>query len=214
MTFLAVTTALWQGFQLSLTFFFVTLALAIPLGLIVSFGTMSKFWPLHWLCRIYVWIIRGTPLLLQVLIVRFAPSLLFGWDAPSHETAVIVAFVINYTAYFSEIFRGGIQSIPKGQYEAGYVLGLTKRQIFFKIILLQVIKNILPSMSNEIITLVKDTSLAQVIAAKEIIYRAMQFMAKALIWPLFYSGAYFLVFNTIVQFLLDRLEKKLSYFRI
>ena len=213
--FLSVTGRLLEGFGLTCWIFLITLVCAIPLGLIVTFGSMSKFKPLRWLMRTFVWIIRGTPLLLQVLIVFYGPGLIFGLDGIGRMPAVLVAFIINYAAYFSEIFRGGIESIPKGQYEAGQVLGMTKSQIFFKVVLLQVVKRIVTPMGNEIITLVKDTSLARIIAVKEIIMVAQEYIsAKALIWPLFYSGAFYLIFCGILTILLNWAEKKLSYFKV
>jgi polar amino acid transport system permease protein len=199
--------------------FIITLVCALPLGLIVSFGSMSRFRPLRWLTKTFVWVIRGTPLMLQVIIVYYAPGLLWDWSwgslshAASATVAVLVAFVINYTAYFSEIYRAGIEGVPRGQYEAGLVLGMTKTQIFFKITLLQVVKRIVPPMSNEIITLVKDTSIARTIAVREIIMEAFTLTAKALIWPLFYSGAFFLAFCGILTLLFGFVERKLNYFR-
>ena len=213
--FLSVTGRLLEGFGLTCWIFLITLVCSIPLGLIITFGSMSKFKPLRWLMRTFVWIIRGTPLLLQVIIVFYGPGLMFGLDGVGRMPAVLVAFIINYSAYFSEIFRGGIESIPKGQYEAGQVLGMTKTQIFFKVVLLQVVKRIVTPMGNEIITLVKDTSLARIIAVKEIIMVAQEYIsAKALIWPLFYSGAFYLVFCGLLTILLNWAEKKLSYFKV
>ena len=216
MTFTAVTPKLLEGFETTFLIFIITLVAAIPLGLIISFGSMSRFRPLSWLTRTLVWIIRGTPLMLQVIIVFYGPGLI--WDnvrGLTRMSSVLVAFIINYAAYFSEIFRGGIEGIPRGQYEAGQVLGMTKRQIFFRIILLQVIKRIVPPMSNEIITLVKDTSLARVIAVREIIMEAESFISTyALIWPLFYSGAFFLIFCGVLTILFQFIEQRLSYFRV
>ena len=174
---------------------------------------MSRFQPLRKLSRGFVWVIRGTPLMLQLIIVFFGPGLLFGWTALSRFTATIVAFVINYACYFSEIYRGGIESISAGQYEAGQVLGMTKGQIFFRVVLLQVIKRILTPMSNEIITLVKDTSLARIIGIYEIIWAGESFIKKGMLWPLFYTGVFYLVFNGLLTILFGRLEKKLNYFR-
>ena len=193
--------------------FALTLAFSAPLGLVVSFGSMSRFQPLRWLTRMIVWIIRGTPLMLQIIIIFYGPGLMWGGKALPRMTATILAFTINYAAYFSEIYRGGIQSIPRGQYEAGLALGMTKSQIFFKITLLQVIKRIVPPMSNEIITLVKDTSLARIIAVREIIMAANSFVTDGLITPLFYTGLFFLAFSAILQLLFDKLEKKLNYFK-
>ena len=211
--FLPVTTALLAGFWESLKVFVLTLVFSIPLGLVVCFGSMSKFQPLKWLTRGFVWIIRGTPLMLQLIIIFYGPGLMFGLPAMPRFTATIVAFAINYACYFSEIYRGGIESIPKGQYEAGQVLGMTKQQIFFKIILLQVIKRILAPISNEVITLVKDTSLARTIAVYEIIYMGQSFIKKGLIWPLFYTGVFYLVFSGLLTVLFGKLEKKLTFFR-
>ena len=211
--FLSVTLELLIGFWETLKIFLLTLVFAIPLGLVVCFGSMSGFRPLRWLTRGIIWVIRGTPLMLQLIVVFYGPGLMFDLPSLGRFQAVILAFTINYACYFSEIYRGGIESIPKGQYEAGQVLGMTKGQIFFKVVLLQVIKRILPPMSNEIITLVKDTSLARIIAVYEIIYMGQSFIKKGLIWPLFYTGAFYLVFSGLLTVAFDRLEKKLSYFR-
>ena len=211
--FLPVTLELLTGFWETLKIFFLTLLFSIPLGLVVCFGSMSGFKPLRWLTRGIIWVIRGTPLMLQLIVVFYGPGLMFGLSSMGRFTAVILAFTINYACYFSEIYRGGIESIPRGQYEAGQVLGMTKGQIFFKVVLLQVIKRILPPMSNEIITLVKDTSLARIIAVYEIIYMGQSFIKKGLIWPLFYTGAFYLVFSGLLTVLFGKLEKKLSYFR-
>ena len=215
----AVTLTLLDGFGVTLLIFFVTLALAIPLGLLVALGSMSKIKPVSWLTKTFVWIMRGTPLMLQVIVIYYGPGLLFGrgWG-PSYSmriVAVIAAFVINYAAYFSEIYRGGIESVPKGQYEAGAVLGMTKRQIFFKVVLLQVVKRIVPPMSNEVITLVKDTALARVIAVQEIIMLAQEYISDGgLIWPLFYTGVFYLAFNGGLTLLFGYFEKKLDYFKV
>ena len=211
--FLPVTIALLNGFWESLKVFVLTLAFSIPLGLVVCFGSMSKFQPLKWLTRGFVWIIRGTPLMLQLIIIFYGPGLMFGLPAMPRFTATIVAFAINYACYFSEIYRGGIESIPKGQYEAGQVLGMTKQQIFFKVVLLQVIKRIMAPMSNEVITLVKDTSLARIIGIYEIIWAGESFIKKGLIWPLFYTGVFYLIFSGLLTILFSKLEKKLDYFR-
>ncbi|MEG1547673.1 MAG: amino acid ABC transporter permease [Clostridia bacterium] len=214
MDFLSVTGRLLEGFLITCKIFGITLVLALPLGLLIAFCEMSKFRPLSWFFRTLVWVIRGTPLMLQIIIVFYGPGLIWGWDSLTRITAVIIAFVINYAAYFSEIFRGGIESISKGQYEAGHVLGMTKSQIFFKVVLLQVVKRILPPMSNEIITLVKDTSLARIIAVKEIVMVAQEYIAtSALIWPLFYSGVFYLTFCGILTILFRYTERKLDYFR-
>lgn len=207
-----------ESFLLNCKLFALTLLFSLPLGLLIAFGSMSRFRPLRWLVKTFVWTIRGTPLMLQLIIIFYGPGLLnmaFSW--PGGESgrfvAAIVAFVINYACYLSEIYRGGIESIPKGQYEAGQVLGMTKSQIFFKVTLIQVIKRILPPVGNEVITLVKDTSLARIIANKEIIMMAGEYSSKGLIWPLFATGIYFLIFVGVLTLLLDWLEKKLSYFR-
>ena len=211
--FLPVTLQLLQGFGESLKIFALTLLFSLPLGLIISFGSMSKFKPLKALVKGFVWIIRGTPLMLQLIIIFYGPGLMFGMDAMPRFTATIVAFVINYACYFSEIYRGGIESIPRGQYEAGQVLGMTKQQIFFKVVLLQVVKRIMAPMSNEIITLVKDTSLSRIIGIYEIIWAGESFIKKGLIWPLFYTGVFYLVFSGLLTVLFGYLEKKLDYFR-
>lgn len=215
MSLISVTQRLLSGFSISFQLFFGTLLLALPLGLLISFGSMSRFKPLHWLVRTFVWIIRGTPLMLQLIIVFYGPGLLFNMSALPRMQAAYIAFVINYSAYFSEIYRGGIEGIPRGQYEAGQVLGMTKNQIFFKVVLLQVIKRIVPPMSNEIITLVKDTSLARIIAIQEITMVAQNYIAdKGIIWPLFYSGAFYLIFCGLLTILFHFIEKKLDYFRV
>lgn len=206
--------SLTTGFITNVELFVVTLLLAMPLGLIFTFCSMSKFKPLRWLMKVFIWIIRGTPLMLQLFVVLYAPGLLFQMPMSSRFTAAVIAFVINYAAYFSEIYRGGIESISVGQYEAGKVLGMTKPQIFFKVILLQVIKRIVPPMSNEIITLTKDTSLARVIGLAEIIMSAERFTKQGLIWPLFSTALYFLLFNGILSLLFGWIEKKMDYFRV
>ena len=211
--FLPVTLQLLAGFGESIKVFLLTLLFSIPLGLVVCFGSMSRFSPLRWLTRTFVWIIRGTPLMLQLIIIFYGPGLIFELPPMPRMTATIVAFSINYACYFSEIYRGGIESIPQGQYEAGQVLGMTKQQIFFKVVLLQVIKRITAPMGNEIITLVKDTSLARIIGIYEVIWAGEQFIKKGLIWPLFYTGAFFLIFSGLLTILLNKLEKKLDYFR-
>lgn len=211
--FETVTLTLLQGFGETLKVFIWTLVFSIPLGLVVCLGSMSRFSPLRLLTRGFVWVIRGTPLMLQLIIIFYGPGLMFGLPALPRITATLVAFSINYACYFSEIYRGGIESIPAGQYEAGQVLGLTKEQIFFKIVLLQVIKRILPSMSNEIITLVKDTALARTIGIYEVIWAGESFIKKGMLWPLFYTGVFYLVFSGLLTVLFSKLEKKLSYFR-
>ena len=211
--FLPVTLQLLDGFWESLKVFLMTLAFSLPLGLLVCFGSMSKFTPLKALMRCFVWVIRGTPLMLQLIIIFYGPGLLFDMPAMPRFTATIVAFAINYACYFSEIYRGGIESIAKVQYEAGQVLGMTKGQIFFKIVLPQVVKRIMAPMSNEVITLVKDTSLARIISVYEIIWAGESFIKKGLLWPLFYTGAFYLVFNGLLTLLFGYIEKKLNYYR-
>lgn len=218
-----VVNALNGGFLQTLKLFFVTLIGAIPLGLIISFGSMSRFKPLSYFTKIVVWIIRGTPLMIQLLIIYFMPGLvgeynIWGGGENGRFAAASVAFIFNYSCYFSEIYRGGIQGVPKGQEEAGLVLGMTKSQIFFKVKLLQMIKRIVPPMSNEIITLVKDTSLSRIIALQEVIWAGQSFMKgnmgiAGVIWPLFFTAVYYLIFNGILTVLLGRLERKLEYFR-
>ena len=211
--FWPVTMQLLEGFGESLKVFSLTLLFSIPLGLVICFGSMSKFTPLKALSRGLVWVIRGTPLMLQLIIIFYGPGLMFDLPALPRFTATIVAFSLNYACYFSEIYRGGIESISKGQYEAGQVLGMTRGQIFFKVVLLQVVKRILAPMSNEIITLVKDTSLARIISIYEIIWAGESFIKKGLIWPLFYTGAFYLIFSGGLTILFNKLEKKLNYFR-
>ena len=211
--FIPVTLQLLAGFWESIKVFAMTLLFSIPLGLVICFGSMSSFRPLQWLTRTFVWIIRGTPLMLQLIIIFYGPGLIFDLPSMSRFHATIVAFAINYACYFSEIYRGGIESIPKGQYEAGQVLGMTRTQIFFRVVLLQVIKRIIAPMGNEVITLVKDTSLARIIGIYEVIWAGEQFIKKGLIWPLFYTGAFFLIFSGILTILLNKLEKKLDYFK-
>lgn len=211
--FVNVTLALAEGLLENLTLFFVTLIFALPLGLVITFGSMSKFAPLKYLTRTFVWIIRGTPLLLQLFVVFYVPGLLFNFNGLDRMESAAVAFIINYAAYFSEIYRGGIESIPKGQYEACHVLGMSKSQTFFKVILMQVVKRVVPPMSNEIMTLVKDTSLARVIAIAEIIMVAERFTRQGIIWPLFYTGVYFLIMCGILTLLFGYIEKKLDYYK-
>ncbi len=211
--FMEVTMALLLAFWENLKIFILTLVFAVPLGLLVCFGTMSKCRVLKRGTEAFVWVIRGTPLMLQLIIVFYGPGLLLGLPSMGRFQATILAFVINYACYFSQIYRGGIESIPRGQYEAGQVLGMTKGQIFFRVVLLQVCKRILAPMSNEVITLVKDTSLARIIAVYEIIYIGEAYTQKGLIWPLFYTGVFYLVFNGVLTLLFGRLEKKLEYIR-
>ncbi len=211
------------GFLQTLKLFFVTLLGAVPLGLVIAFGSMSRFKPLGYFTKVVVWIIRGTPLMIQLLIIYYFPGLVFGkpiWGGgeSGRFLAASVSFIFNYACYFSEIYRGGIQSVPVGQEEAGLVLGMTRSQIFFKVTLLQMIKRIVPPMSNEIITLVKDTSLARIIALQEIIWAGQAFMKgsqgiSGAIWPMFFTAVYYLIFSGILTVLLGRLEKKLDYFR-
>lgn len=215
--------ALNVGFLQTLRLFAVTLLGAVPLGLIIMFGSTSRFKPLSLVTNLFVWVIRGTPLMIQLLIIYYFPGLVMKvtfW--PKGESgrfaASAVAFIVNYACYFSEIYRGGIQSIPVGQREAGQVLGLTGSQIFFKIILLQVIKRILPPMGNEIITLVKDTALARIIALQEIIWAGTAFLKgsqgiSGQVWPLFFTAVYYLVFSGVLTLVLGKLEKKMDYFR-
>ena len=230
MSFLEVTSFLLDGFKISLLIFGVTLLLGAPLGLPIAFGSMSKFKPVKYLFKVFVWIVRGIPLMLQIFIIYYLPGLLFHFQLfgkvdrfflieygimdAGRIMAVLIAFTVNYACYFSEIYRGGIESISKGQYEAGIVLGMTKSQIFKKIILKQVIQRIVPPMSNEIITLIKDTALANCIMVCEVIKQAKELAAtKAMIWPLFYTGLFYLLFVGLLTIILGKGEKKLSYFR-
>ncbi len=232
MSFITVTQSLFEGFAVTCLVFILTLLFSIPLGLLISFCTMSKIKVIKGIFKVIVWIIRGVPLMLQLFIVYYLPGMLsttginpfgqldnyfyfnLGIDNGGALIATLIAFVINYAAYFSEIFRGGIESIPRGQYEAGQVLGMTKGQIFRKVVLMQVIKRIIPPMSNEIITLVKDTALARVIGVIEIIKVADMFASKAIIWPLFYAGVFYLVFVGLLTVLFGYIEKKLSYYKV
>ena len=213
MNFWDVTAVLWSGFRTTLLLFTLTLLFSLPLGLLISFGSMSKFRPLRLFVKIIVWIIRGTPLMLQVIIIFYVPGLIFGTPISTRFNAAIIAFSINYACYFSEIYRGGIESISRSQYEAGQVLGMTKTQIFFRIIFLQVIKRIIPPSANEVITLVKDTALARVVMVIEIIREAEFMAARGYIWPLFYTGVFYLLFVGILTLLFGFAEKRLSYFR-
>ena len=214
MGFWEVTLSLLNGLEQTCLIFALTLVLALPLGLVISFGSMSRFKPLAYVTKVFVWIIRGVPLMLQVIIVFYVPGFLLGTPLLSRFASVIAAFGINYACYFSEIYRGGIESISKGQYEAGQVLGMTKSQVFFKVVLMQVVKRILAPMSNEVITLVKDTALARVIMIVEIIQAAQNFAAYGLIWPLFYTAVFYLIFVGILTLLFGYFEKKLSYYRV
>ena len=212
-----------EGFGQTLRLFFVTLAGALPLGLVISFGSMSRFKPLKWLTRMLVGVIRGTPLMIQLLIFFYFPGLvlkknIWGSGEAGRFAAASIAFILNYACYFSELDRGGIQGIPVGQEEAGLVLGMKPSQIFFRVKLMQMIKRIVPPLSNEIITLVKDTSLARIISLQEIIWAGQAFMKgsqgiSGAIWPLFFTGVYYLVWNGVMSWMLGRLEKKLDYFR-
>lgn len=232
--FWSVTLNLLEGFGMTLTLFALTLLFAIPLGLLIAFGSMSKLgktfyrktsgsenqekkpfavYPIAALCKFFVWVIRGTPLMLQLIVIFYGPGLL-GYDLLPRFTAVLIAFSINYACYFSEIFRGGIESIPKGQYEAGQVLGMTRVQTFFHVVLLQVVKRIIPPMGNEIITLVKDTSLARVISVYEIIWNAQAYIKReGLLWPLLYTAVFYLLFSGLLSLLFGYIEKKLDYFK-
>ena len=228
MDFLNITIDFLSAFVSSFLLFALTLVFALPLGLLISFCTMSKFAPLRIPFKILVWILRGTPLILQIFVMFYIPGLLFDFVWPTMSTgwqwfddtitnrflATLVAFIINYAAYFSEIFRGGIQSISKGQYEAGSVLGMTKKQIFFRVVLLQVIKRIVPPMSNEIITLIKDTSLARTLGVVELYFVAELTLLDGLIWPIFYAGAFYLLFVGGLTLLFRFIEKKLDYFKV
>ncbi|MBR5236554.1 MAG: amino acid ABC transporter permease [Clostridia bacterium] len=233
--FVEVSLKLFEGMLVTCKLFALTLLFSLPLGLVICFGSMSRFNPVKWIVKIFVWIIRGTPLMLQLIVIYYGPGLIGTWASKLLTTgaaaggfvewlatwhvfdrffAVMIAFVINYACYFSEIYRGGIESISRGQYEAGQVLGMTKAQIFFKVILLQVFKRIVPPMSNEIITLVKDTSLARVVMVYEIIWNAQKFVkSDGLLWPLFYTAIYYLLFCGILTLLFGYIEKKMSYFR-
>ena len=214
MDFLGVNAQLLGGIKYTLLIFFITLVAAIPLGLPIALGSMSRFKPLRWISRAFVWVIRGTPLMLQIMVVFYVPGLVFGTPFRSRIIAVIIAFIIYYAAYFSEIYRGGIESFPVCQYEAGQVLGLTKTQTFFKVVLFQVVKRIMAPMSNEVITLVKDTSLANVIAVGELIMSAQNIVkVYAIIWPLFYTAIFYLIFCGVLTLLFNALEKKLNYYR-
>ncbi|MBQ6818796.1 MAG: amino acid ABC transporter permease [Clostridia bacterium] len=212
-SFFEVTLRLFEGLFTTVELFVLTLLFSLPLGLIICFGSRCKFTPLRYVVKTIVWIVRGSPLMLQILVVYYGPGLLFGWDLLPRFTAALVTFVINYACYFSEIYRGGIQSIPRGQYEAGQVLGMTKWQVFSKVVLLQLIKRIVPPMGNEFITLVKDTALVRVISVYEIIWMGESFIKKGMMWPLFYTAVFYLVFNGLLTLALGYFEKKLDYFK-
>lgn len=232
--FIQVNLSLLEGFITTIQIFLLTLLFALPLGLIISFGSMSKWQPLKWLVKTIIWIIRGTPLMLQLIVIYYGPGLvgvwaqdllaagidnffvrwLTTWHVFDRFFALMLAFVINYACYFSEIFRGGIESIPRGQYEAGQVLGMTKTQVFFRVVLMQVIKRIVPPMSNEIITLVKDTSLARVVMVYEVLWNAQRFIkSDGLLWPLFYTAVFYLLFCGILTLLFGWIEKKMDYYK-
>ena len=210
---LSVSLTLLEGLAVTMELFALTLIFALPLGLVISFGSMCPFAPLRAVVKTFVWIIRGTPLMIQIMIVFYGPGLMFDLPLLPRFTAAVVTFVINYACYFSEIYRGGIQGVPLGQREAGLVLGMTRRQIFFKVTLLQVVKRIVPPMGNEFITLVKDTALVRVISVYEIIWMGESYIKKGLIWPLFYTAVFYLVVNGILTLLLGWAEKKLDYFK-
>lgn len=221
--FPVVVGSLNEGFLQTLKLFAITLIGALPLGLLISFCSKSSFAPLRAVTRFVIWIVRGSPLMLQLLIIFYGPGLMgfpvWGGGQSGRFWASAVAFILNYACYFSEIFRSGIEGVPKGQQEAGQVLGMTHGQIFVNVTLMQMIKRIVPPMSNEIITLVKDTSLARVIALQELIWNAEAFTTTShgisgAIWPLFFTGVYYLLFNGLLTLLLGRLEKKLSYFQV
>ena len=212
--FWEVTLELLKGFWTTCSIFGLTLVLALPLGLLISFGTMSRLAPIKIIFKTFVWIIRGVPLMLQIFVVYYVPGFVFGTPIASRFIAAIIAFVINYACYFSEIYRAGIEAVPFGQTEAGRVLGMTKGEIFFRVTLLQVIKRIIPPMGNEIITLVKDTALARVIMVVEIIKVAEKFTSRAMIWPLFYTAIFYLLFVGGLTLLFGKAEKKLSYFKV
>ena len=210
---MSVTLTLLEGFVVTLELFLLTLLFALPLGLVISFGSMSRCAPLRWVVKTVVWIVRGTRLMLQIMVVFYGPGLMFDLPLLPRFTAAVVTFVINYACYFSEIYRGGIQGVPAGQQEAGLVLGMTRSQIFFKVTLLQVIKRIVPPMGNEFITLVKDTALVRVISVYEIIWMGESYIKKGMIWPLFYTAVFYLVANGILTLLFSWFEKKLNYFK-
>ena len=224
MSFWDVTVFLAQGFGVTLLLFVLTLLFSLPLGLVFAFGSMTKFKPIRWLTRAFVYVIRGTPLLLQLMIITNLPGLAFGvqnalvkWPIfggnanLAYFCGALFGFVLNYACYFSEIYSGGIENIPHGQYEAGQVLGMTRSQIFFKVILMQVFKNILAPVSNEVITLVKDTALARAFLVYEIYFCAERLLSEQMIiWPLFYTGAFYLVFNSLLTFLFNKLEQRMA----
>ncbi len=209
-----------EGFGKSLEIFVLTLLGSIPLGFVIAFGSMSSIGIIRSFHKFLVWVIRGTPLMLQLIIIYYGPGIIFdnnwwGSGATGRFVAAMIAFILNYACYFSEIYRGGIEGIPKGQYEAGEVLGMTKSQIFFKVVLLQVIKRIIPPMGNEIITLVKDTSLVRVIAVYELMWNGQNFIkSEGIIWPMLFTGVYYLLFSGLLTIFLGWLEKKMDYFKV
>ena len=209
-----VTQSLFNGLKVTLEIFALTLLMALPLGLLIAFGSMSRFKPLAYLTKVFVWIIRGVPLMLQVIVVFYVPGFLLGAPIFTRFSSVVAAFVINYACYFSEIYRGGIEGIPRGQYEAGMVLGMTRGQIFFRVVLPQVVKRILAPTANEVITLVKDTALARVIMVIELIQAAQDYAAFGLMWPLFYTAVFYLVFVGLLSLLFGYFEKKLDYYKV
>jgi len=213
MSFWSVNLSLWSGFQNTLLIFALTLLFSLPLGLLISFGSMSKIRPLRYFIKLVIWVVRGTPLMLQVMIIFFVPGLLFNVPIATRFNAVIIGFSLNYACYFSEIYRGGIESISQSQYEAGQVLGLTKSQVFFRVIFLQVLKRITAPMSNEIITLVKDTALARIIVVVELLKEAEILATRGMVWPLFYTGVFYLIFVGVLTLLFGYVEKRLSYFK-
>ena len=213
MSFWSVNLSLWSGFQNTLLIFALTLLFSLPLGLLISFGSMSKIRPLRYFIKLVIWVVRGTPLMLQVMIIFFVPGLLFNVPIATRFNAVIIGFSLNYACYFSEIYRGGIESISQSQYEAGQVLGLTKSQVFFRVIFLQVLKRITAPMSNEIITHVKDTALARIIVVVELLKEAEILATRGMVWPLFYTGVFYLIFVGVLTLLFGYVEKRLSYFK-
>ena len=217
--FWTVTLSLLAGMGQLLKLFFLTLLFSLPLGLLIAFALRSRCKPVSWLFNVIVWIIRGTPLMLQLIIIFYGPGKWFDFNLWGHFSdgrmaACVIAFVINYACYFAVIYKGGIESVPIGQQEAGQVLGMTKSQIFFKVTLLQMVKRIVPPMSNEVITLVKDTSLAKTISIMELIMTGESYMKSAgIVWPLFYTAVFYLAFVGILTLLFNYTERKLSYFR-
>lgn len=217
MSFGQIVVSLLSGFGNTLLLFAITLVFSLPLGFILCFGLRSTFKPLKYLLKGIIWVIRGTPLMLQLIIIFYMPGLWFGSPVFSDNRlfAASVAFVINYACYFAEIFRGGFESIPKGQYEACKVLGMTRTQTFFKVVLLQIIKNVVAPLGNEVVTLVKDTSLANIIMLEELILKAQNIeKTYGILEPLFIAGLFYLIFNSLVQFLLSKTEKKLAYYKV